>query len=70
MKAKVTKVKGGIDLELTCPTCGGDITRTSKKFGMDCAKRCGEKEYKALTKKLGKDPLDSLVNELKRMGGL
>jgi hypothetical protein len=65
IEGRVTEHKnGGIEIDLCCPTCKEPITRTSVKYGMDCANRCGEK---AQIKRLGYDPMKRLLSDLKGM---
>lgn len=68
IEGRITEHKnGGIEIDLRCPTCKEPITRTSVKYGMDCANRCGEKAYKAEIKRLGFDPMKKLLGDLKKM---
>ena len=46
IKQTFTKNQDGTEnLQITCNICGGQITH-STKYGMYCAKKCGEKEDK------------------------
>ena len=49
MKQKITKLpNGGIAVDLACEFCGLPITKTSVKFGMDCANHCSETKHKKM----------------------
>ena len=61
---RIVETKPG-HLWVSCEYCGGPIVRTSAKYGMDCAKRCSEKRFKAYIKK---NPTDPVIKFLRKYG--